>query len=96
VDWLLLPGSVLTLRPASDLPEWESVLGSQAAITLIQRVTIIIPTGTTCGRTTLIPSRIRTITVATDTLGIAEAELTTATIVIITTVIDQLLEINPR
>jgi hypothetical protein len=88
VDWLLLQASVLTLRPASDLPEWESVLGSQAAITLIQRATIITPTDTTCGRTTLIPSHIRTITVATDTPGITGIELTTVTIVI-TTVIDQ-------
>lgn len=83
MDWLLLPASVLTLRPASDLPEWESVLGSQAAITLIQRATIIIRTAITGGRTTLIRNHIRITTVATGTAGITEVELITATIAII-------------
>jgi len=64
-------------------------LGFQAAITLIQRATIIIPTGITGGRTTLIPSHTRIITVATDTAGITGVELITATIaIIITTTIE--------
>jgi hypothetical protein len=58
-------------------------LDSQAAITLIQRAIIIIPTGITGGRTTLILSHTRIITVATDTAGITGVELTTATIAII-------------
>jgi hypothetical protein len=89
VDWLLLPASVLTLRPASDLPEWDSVLGSQAAITLIQRATIIIRTAITGGRTTLIRNHIRITTVAPDTTGTTGVEPTTATIdTIITTTIE--------
>jgi hypothetical protein len=56
-------------------------LDSQAAITLIQRAIIIIPTGITGGRTTLILSHTRIITVATDTAGITGVELTTATII---------------
>ena len=44
----------------------------------------------TSGRTTIIPSNIRIITLAPDTLGITGAELITVTIVIITTAIDQL------
>ena len=61
------------------------------AVTMpIRRVIIIIRTGTTSGRTTIIPSNIRIITLAPDTLGITGAELITATIVIITTAIDQL------
>ena len=51
---------------------------------------IIIPMGTTSGRITIIPSNIRIITLAPDTLGITGAELITVTIVIITTAIDQL------
>ena len=89
MDWLLFPGSVLTLRSLSGLPEWDSVLGSQEAITLIQHATIIIPTGTIGGRTTLILSHIHIITVATDTAGITGVELITATIaIIITTTIE--------
>ena len=56
------------------------------AITLIQRATIIIPTGITGGRTTLILNRIRIITVATDTPGITGVEVTTAIIAIIITI----------
>ena len=46
----------------------------------IRRAIIIIRTGTTSARTTLIPNRIRTITVAPDTTGTTGVELTTATI----------------
>ena len=64
-------------------------MGSQEAITLIQHATIIIPTGTISARTTLIPSHIRIITVATGTAGITGVELITATIaIIITTTIE--------
>jgi hypothetical protein len=64
-------------------------LGSQAAITLIRHATIIIPTGTTGDRTTLILSHIRTITAAIDIPGTMEVEDTTATIaIIITTAIE--------
>jgi hypothetical protein len=64
-------------------------LDFREAITLIQRAIIIIPTGTTGGRTTLIPSHTRIITVAPDTPGITGAELITATIaIIITTTIE--------
>ena len=59
------------------------------AITLIRHATIIILTGITGGRTTLIPSHIRITTVATDTAGITGVELTTVTIaIIITTTIE--------
>ena len=59
------------------------------AITLIRHATIIIRTGITGGRTTLILSHIRIITVATDTAGITGVELITATIaIIITTTIE--------
>ncbi len=51
----------------------------------IQRATIIIPTGITGGRTTLILSHIRIITVATDTPGITGVEVTTIIIAIIIT-----------
>jgi len=51
----------------------------------IQRATIIIPTGITGGRTTLILSHIRIITVATDTPGITGVEVTTVIIAIIIT-----------
>ena len=55
----------------------------------IPRAIIIIPTGTTGGRTTLILSHTRIITVATDTAGITGVELITATIaIIITTAIE--------
>ena len=54
----------------------------------IPRATIIIPMGITGGRTTTIPSRIRIITVATDTRGITGVEVTIATIAIITTAIE--------
>jgi hypothetical protein len=77
---------MLMLRSPSGFRELgESALDFRAAITPIQRATIIIPTGTTGGRTTLIPNRIHIITVATDTAGITGVELTTATIVIIIT-----------
>jgi hypothetical protein len=52
----------------------------------IRRGIIIIHTDTTCGRTTLIPSRIRTITRARDTTGITGIELIAATIAIIITI----------
>ncbi len=61
----------------------------RAAITLIQHAIIIIPTGITGGRTTLILNRIHITTVATDTAGITEVELITGTIaIIITTTIE--------
>jgi len=60
-------------------------LDFRVAVTLIQHATIIIPTGITGGRTTLILSHIHITTVATDTAGITGVELTTATIVIIIT-----------
>ena len=64
-------------------------MDSRAAIMAIPHATIIIPMGTTGGRTTIIPSHIRIITVATDTHGITGVELTTATIaIIITTTIE--------
>ena len=64
-------------------------MGFREAITLIRHATIIILTGITGGRTTLIPSHIRIITVATGTAGITEVELITATIaIIITTTIE--------
>jgi hypothetical protein len=64
-------------------------LGSQAAITLTRHATIIIPTGTIGDRTTLIPSHIRIITVATDTPRTTGVELTTAIIaIVITTAIE--------
>jgi hypothetical protein len=69
-------------------------LGSQAAITLIQRATIIILTDTIGGRTTLIPSHIRITTVATDTAGITEVELITATIAIIITTTIELISVS--
>jgi hypothetical protein len=50
----------------------------------IRRVTIIIPMGTTCGRTSLILNNTRIITPALPT-GITGIEFTTATTVIITT-----------
>ena len=53
----------------------------RAAITLIQRAIIIIPTGITGDRTTLILNRIHITTVATDTAGITGVELITATII---------------
>jgi hypothetical protein len=81
---------MLTLRSPSDFQELgESVLDFREAITLIRHATIIIPTGITGGRTTLILSHIRIITVATDTPGITGVEVTTATIaIIITTTIE--------
>jgi len=55
----------------------------------IRRAITIIRTGITSDRTTLIPNRIRTITVARDIPGITEVEPTTAIIaIIITTAID--------
>jgi len=64
-------------------------LDFREAITLIRHATIIIPTGITGGRTTLIPSHIHITTVATDTAGITGVELITATIaIIITTTIE--------
>jgi hypothetical protein len=64
-------------------------LGSQAAITLIRRATIIIPTGITGGRTTLILSHTRIIMVAPDTPGITGIGLITViTAIIITTTIE--------
>jgi hypothetical protein len=55
------------------------------------RAIIIILTGTTGGRTTIIPSHIHIITRATDIPGITGVELTTATIaIIIRTAIEQM------
>ena len=90
MDWLSFPGSVLTLRSPPEFPALgESVLDFRAAIMPIRRPIIIIPMGITGGRTTLILSLIRIITVATDTAGITGIELTTATIaIIITTAIE--------
>jgi 2-keto-3-deoxy-galactonokinase len=56
----------------------------------IRRATIIIHTGTTSGRTTLMPSRIRTITRARDTPGITGIGLLIATIAIIITTASEL------
>ena len=61
----------------------DSVLGSRATVMPIQRATIIIPMGTTGGRTTTIHSHIRIITPVTGTMGITGVELTTVTIAII-------------
>ncbi len=67
----------------------DSALDFRAAIMPIRRTIIIIRTGTTGGRTTLILSRIHIITVAPDTPGIMGVELTTAIIaIIITTAIE--------
>jgi len=86
---------MLTLRSPSGFPALgESALDFTAAITLIRHATIIIPTGITCGRTTLIPSHIRIITVATDTPGMGGVELTTATIVIIITTTIELISLG--
>jgi alanine-alpha-ketoisovalerate/valine-pyruvate aminotransferase len=75
---------MLTLRSPSDFQELgESALDFREAITLIQRAIIIIPTGITGGRTTLILSHTRIITAATDIPGITGLEGTTATIAII-------------
>ena len=52
----------------------------------IRRAIIIIPMGTTGGRTTLILSHIRIITGAAHTPGITGVELTTAIIAIIITI----------
>jgi hypothetical protein len=82
-----LPGSVLTLKSPRDFQGLgDSVLDFREAITLIRHATIIIHTGTTSGRTTLIPSRIRTITAVRDTPGIMAIGLITA--IIITTTIE--------
>ena len=56
----------------------------------IRRAIIIIPMGITGGRTTIIPSHIHLITVATDTLGIMGVEVTPVTIaiIVITTAIE--------
>jgi len=90
VDWLSFPGSVLTLRSPPEFPALgESVLDFRAAIMPIRRPIIIIPMGITGGRTTLILSHIRIITLAADTPRITGVELTTATIaIIITTAIE--------
>jgi hypothetical protein len=65
-------------------------LDFRGVIMAIPRAIIIILTGTTGGRTTIIPSHILLITVATDTPGITGVEVTTATIaIIITTAIEQ-------
>jgi hypothetical protein len=69
-------------------------LDFREAITLIQRAIIIFPTGITGGRTTLIPSHIRIITVATDTGGITGVELSTATIAIIITTTIELISVS--
>ena len=90
MDWLSFPGSVLTLRSPPEFPALgESVLDFRAAIMPIRRPIIIIPMGITGGRTTLILSHIRIITLAADTPRITGVELTTATIaIIITTAIE--------
>ena len=90
MDWLSFPGSVLTLRSPPEFPALgESVLDFRAAIMPIRRPIIIIPMGITGGRTTLILSHIRIITLAADTPRITGVALTTATIaIIITTAIE--------
>ena len=87
---LSFPDSVRTLRLLPDFPALvESVLDFQAIVMPIRRAIITIPTGTTSGRTTVIPNRIHTITAARDIPGTMEAELTTVTIaIIITTTIE--------
>jgi len=89
-DWLSLLGSVLTLRSPPDFPALaDSVLGFPAIVMPIRPATIIIRTGTTSGRTTLMPNRIRTITRARDTPGITGIGLIAAiTAIIITTTIE--------
>jgi hypothetical protein len=90
VDWRSFPGSVLTLRSPPEFPALgESVLDFRAALMPIRRPFIIIPMAITGGRTTLILSHIRIITLAADTPRITGVELTTATIaIIITTAIE--------
>ena len=80
--------SVLTLNPPSWFPDLvDSVLDSPAATPLIRRTLIIIPTATIGTRTfitILIPIT------APHTIDPVGTGLTTVTIVIITTAIDQL------
>ena len=72
----------------------ESVSDFRAVIMPIRRTTIIILMGITGGRTTLIPNHTRIITVATDTAGTTEVELTTATIGIIITSTIELISLS--
>jgi hypothetical protein len=67
VDWLSVQHSGLTLKA---LLLEESVLDFRVVFTPIQQPTIIIHTGTTCDRITIILSRIRTVTEAPHTPGI--------------------------
>jgi hypothetical protein len=60
----------------------------------IRRATIIIHTGTICARTTLIRSRIRTITQGRDIPGITGIGLITATIAIIITTTIELISVS--
>ena len=85
-----MPGGVLTLRSRRDFQGLgDSVLDFRGTVMPIRRATIIIHTGTISARTTLIPSHIRIITVATGTAGITGVGLITATIaIIITTTIE--------
>ncbi len=64
--------------------------GFPGTVMPIRRATIIIHTGTTSDRTTLMPSRIRTITRARDTPGITGIGLLIVTIAIIITTVSEL------
>ena len=66
----------------------------RAAIMAIRRTIIIIPMGTTGGRTTTIHSRIRIITPVTGTMGITGVELTNVIIAIIITTDIELIFVN--
>jgi hypothetical protein len=91
VDWLSLQHSGLTLKSLPHFRELEeSVSDFRVVFTPIQQPTIIIHTGTTCDRITIILSRIRTVTEAPHTPGIAGvAPIATPIATIITTAIDQ-------
>ena len=71
MDWPSLQHSGLTLKA---LLLEESVSDFRVVFTPIQQPTIIIHTGTTCDRITVILSRIRTVTEAPHTPGITGVE----------------------
>ena len=82
---------MLTLRSLRDFQGLEdSVLDFRDTDMRIQRATIIIHTDTISARTTLTPSRIRTVTRARDTPGITAIGLLIASIAIIVTTASEL------
>ena len=86
MDWLSLQHSGLTLKA---LLLEESVSDFRVVFTPIQQPTIIIHTGTTCDRITVILSRIRIVTEAPHTHGITGVEpIATPIATIITTAIN--------